>query len=55
VAAGIGPVVGGFLNDNVSPQAIWFGGGLIGFIGALWFLLQLKNQKTSEILKASEV
>ena len=55
VAAGIGPVVGGFLNDTISPQAIWYGGGIIGFCGALFFLIQLKNKKTSEILATSEV
>lgn len=40
VAAGIGPVVGGFLNDNIGPQAIWYGGGLIGAMGAVWFWVQ---------------
>ncbi len=55
VAAGIGPVMGGYLNDNISPQAIWYGGGLIGLTGALWFMLQSRNKKTSETLKISEV
>ena len=40
VAAGIGPVVGGFLNDYIHPQAIWYGGGVIGIAGAAWFLGQ---------------
>jgi predicted MFS family arabinose efflux permease len=40
IASGVGPVVGGYLNDTVSPQAIWIGGGLIGMLGALWYLLQ---------------
>ena len=40
VAIGVGPVVGGFLNDLISPQAIWYGGGVIGILGALWFLVQ---------------
>jgi len=55
VAAGIGPVVGGYLNDYISPQAIWYGGGIIGFCGAIWFLIQFINRKTSEILATSEV
>jgi len=55
VAAGIGPVVGGYLNDNISPKAIWIGGGVIWLMGALWFLIQFRNKKTSEILKTSEV
>jgi predicted MFS family arabinose efflux permease len=54
VAAGIGPVVGGYLNDNISPQAIWFGGGAIGLIGAVWFLIQHRNKKASEMLTTSE-
>jgi MFS family permease len=29
VAAGIGPVFGGFLNDAISPGAIWAGGALV--------------------------
>ncbi len=45
VASGIGPVVGGFLNDYISPQAIWFGGGLIGFIGAILFLGMFQRQR----------
>lgn len=37
-AAGIGPVVGGWLNDHISPQAIWYGGFLIGLVSAVYFL-----------------
>ncbi len=44
VAAGIGPLVGGFLNDHISPQAIWYGGGLMGAMGAVWFLGQWKRR-----------
>jgi MFS family permease len=55
VAAGIGPLIGGFLNDQICPKAIWIGGGLIGFFGALWFLIQSRNKKTSEIRTISEV
>jgi len=45
VATGVGPVVGGFLNDQISPQAIWYGGGLIGIVGALWFVYQALRSK----------
>jgi MFS family permease len=55
VAAGLGPVIGGFLNDNISPKAIWVGGGFIGFLGALWFLIQSRHKKTSDIVLISEV
>jgi MFS family permease len=54
VAAGIGPVIGGYLNDNISPLAIWYGGGLIGFIGAVWFYFQFRNKKAPEIMTIPE-
>jgi MFS family permease len=44
VAVGIGPILGGLLNDQVSPQSMWIGGLLIGLVGAGGFLLQaLRN------------
>ncbi len=54
IASGIGPVVGGYLNDTISPQAIWYGGGAIGLLGAIWFLLQSRNEKASEVMKTTE-
>ncbi len=45
VATGIGPVVGGVLNDQISPRAIWYGGGLIGLLGAMWFVSQALRGK----------
>jgi MFS family permease len=38
LASGIGPLIGGFLNDNIHPRAIWYGGGFSAFIGVLIFL-----------------
>jgi len=35
----IGPLMGGFLNDNISPASIWYGGGAAGIIGSLIFLV----------------
>lgn len=35
----IGPLMGGFLNDNISPASIWYGGGAVGIIGSLIFLV----------------
>jgi MFS family permease len=37
IAAGIGPVFGGFLNDNIGPAATWYGGLLVGFVAAAIF------------------
>jgi MFS family permease len=39
IAAGIGPLLGGMLNDNISPSAIWYGSAMFGFISVLGFVL----------------
>jgi MFS family permease len=33
------PLIGGFLNDNISPQAIWIGGITIGLTSTLGLIL----------------
>jgi MFS family permease len=38
VGYGVGPVIGGVLNDFITPKAIWIGGGFIGFIAVAGFL-----------------
>jgi MFS family permease len=35
LARTLAPIIGGFLNDNIAPQAIWIGGLLIGLTSAL--------------------
>jgi MFS family permease len=50
VAAGTAPLLGGFLNDTFGPQTIWFGGGVVGLIGLLGFvLLSLKQKNLKEV------
>ncbi len=51
LASSIAPVLGGLLNDHISPKAIWYGGGLIGLISALGFWLMYKRypQTTPEL------
>jgi len=39
VAMGIGPVLGGTLNDQVAPVAIWYAGLAFGAVALLGFLL----------------
>jgi MFS family permease len=39
VASGTGPVFGGFLNDNLGPRAIWFGGAAVGLVSVIGFFL----------------
>ena len=35
----LSPIIGGFLNDNIAPRAIWIGGLLIGLTSTLGILL----------------
>jgi MFS family permease len=42
VAMGIGPVIGGFISETISPVATWYAAGAIAFIGALFFMLLSK-------------
>jgi MFS family permease len=37
VAAGIGPIFGGFLNDILGPKAIWLGGAVAGGLSVIIF------------------
>ncbi len=38
ISHGLGPVVGGLLNDRIAPVAIWYGGLVWGLLSALVFL-----------------
>jgi MFS family permease len=39
LARTLSPIIGGFLNDNVAPRAIWIGGLLIGLASTLGIFL----------------
>lgn len=39
LARTLSPIIGGFLNDNIAPQAIWIGGLLIGLTSTLALVL----------------
>jgi MFS family permease len=43
VAAGIGPIFGGFLNDIFGPKAIWYGGAVAGSLGVIIFLIMARR------------
>jgi MFS family permease len=43
-AAGIGPLMGGYLNDNIAPVATWYGGFVIGIIGIMGFLILSRKE-----------
>ena len=47
IAAGIGPVLGGLLNDNIGPAATWYGGLVVGMVAAAVFtVLGIRYSKT---------
>lgn len=48
VAAGIAPLLGGYLNDNISPLSTWYGGFLIGILGILWFFVLSKKPPVAQ-------
>jgi MFS family permease len=54
VAAGIAPLMGGFLNDNIAPVATWYGGFIIGIFGTLGFFLLSKRDYKSQAVIISE-
>ncbi len=43
VANGVGPVLAGYLNDNISPTSIWYGAGMVGIFAVSTFLLISKR------------
>jgi MFS family permease len=52
VAAGTGPVFGGYLNDNLGPQSIWYGGMIVGLASAFIFML-LSRRTPSNLVPTS--
>jgi MFS family permease len=47
VAAAIGPVMGGFLNDALAPSATWYGGMVVGFLGMAGFMWMVRSTGAS--------
>jgi MFS family permease len=45
LSLGIAPVIGGWLNDNVAPVAIWYAGLVMGLAAALGFLVLARSGK----------
>jgi len=46
LARSTAPIIGGFLNDRIAPQAIWYGGLIIGLVSTLGLFL-LARQKVA--------
>ena len=47
LAMGIGPAVGGFMNDTFAPVAIWYCAGLTALVSALVFFLMAARYQRS--------
>jgi len=45
IGFGIGPVLGGFLNDNIAPVAIWYAGLMMGLAATLGFALLARERR----------
>src|SRR5512139_2348088 len=50
LARTLSPIIGGFLNDSISPQAIWIGGLLIGLISTFGLFLLSRAQTLTSAL-----
>jgi len=53
LARTLAPLIGGFLNDNVAPEAIWIGGLLIGLTSALGLILLNSTTQARAALRTS--
>lgn len=49
IGAGVGPVIGGILNDNIAPVAIWYGSGIMAAIGMVIFFVLARNWRGQHI------
>jgi MFS family permease len=53
LARTLAPLIGGFLNDNLYPQAIWIGGLLIGLTSTFGLIALNSMTKARAALRAS--
>jgi MFS family permease len=42
----VAPLLGGILNDQIGPKAIWYGSSLIGILGSLGFTAMSRREST---------
>lgn len=47
----LAPLIGGFLNDAISPRAIWIGGLMIGLVSVSGLALLTRRQVTTSAVK----
>jgi hypothetical protein len=49
IARGAAPLIGGFLNDNISPRSIWIGGLAIGLASTIGIFILSVSKRDSRI------
>jgi len=50
ISSAVGPVLGGYLNDAIRPQAIWIGGLLIGLVSTVGLAALAYRQRKPDLL-----
>ena len=55
VAAGIGPIFGGFLNDIIGPKAIWLGGAAAGSLGVIFFIILARRAALNRASEQAQI
>ena len=55
VAAGIGPVFGGFLSDTFGPKTIWLGGAVAGGMGVIFFQILAQRAKLTKAEESTQI
>ena len=54
LARTLAPMIGGYLNDNIAPQAIWIGGLLIGLTSTLGLVFLSRTSKPEPRLQMGD-
>jgi MFS family permease len=54
-AAGIAPILGGYLNDTIAPVATWYGGFVVGLFGILGFFILSRKSNPQPTLATSKI
>ncbi len=54
LARTLAPIIGGYLNDNIAPQAIWIGGLLIGLSSTLGLFFLSRTSSPEPTLQAGD-
>ena len=48
IARSTAPLIGGFLNDNIAPRAIWIGGLTIGLASAIGLMIFNRSRNAGD-------